>query len=222
MRLLLWALTKNSPARATAPHVSLIGHITADELRRHLTLTESANGYGNRHLWICTDRSKLLPEGGQVDPVAWDTLRADLVEAIAFAGDVGPVSWDDEARAIWCNVYGTLSEGRAGLAGALLGRAAVLGESDGAPIACHGAPALLARLGRWGWRPPGRLADVEALAMRCGQPGECVSLDALVLRHLHRRLPPVVPLTDPLTVAVLAPIAARAAAVRELYDEFHR
>jgi hypothetical protein len=31
------ALTKNSPARATGAHVSMIGHITAEELRRYLT-----------------------------------------------------------------------------------------------------------------------------------------------------------------------------------------
>jgi len=61
-------LTKNSPARATGAHISSIGHITADELRRYLTATESANGFGNRQLWICTKRSKLLPEGGTIDP----------------------------------------------------------------------------------------------------------------------------------------------------------
>src|SRR5262249_24929699 len=115
--------TKNSPARATGVHVSLIGHITADELRRYLTQTESANGYGNRHLWICADRSKLLPEGGHVDPEAWERLRADLADAISFACSAGEMTRDEEARAIWCGVYGPLSEGRPGLAGALLGRA---------------------------------------------------------------------------------------------------
>jgi hypothetical protein len=119
----LRTLTKNSPARATGAHVSLIGHITAEELRRYLTQTESANGYGNRHLWICADRSKLLPEGGSVDPGAWEELQNELAEAITFACSAGEVTRDEEARDIWCNVYGALSEGRPGLAGALLGRA---------------------------------------------------------------------------------------------------
>lgn len=118
----LRTLTKNTPARATDAHISLIGHITADELRRYLTATETANGYGNRHLWICTDRSKLLPEGGRVDPAMWDSLRSELAEAIAFARTVGGIARDDEARAIWCSVYGDLSEGKAGLGGALRAR----------------------------------------------------------------------------------------------------
>src|SRR5262249_45494302 len=46
----LRTLTKNSPARATGAHISLVGHVTAEELRRYLTATESANGFGNRHL----------------------------------------------------------------------------------------------------------------------------------------------------------------------------
>src|SRR5262249_19238746 len=49
----LRSLTKNSPARATGAHVSLVGHCTIDELRRYLSTTEAANGFGNRHLWVC-------------------------------------------------------------------------------------------------------------------------------------------------------------------------
>jgi hypothetical protein len=119
----LRSMTKNSPARATGAHVSLIGHITADELRRYLTQTEAANGYGNRHLWVCADRSKLLPEGGRVDAEAWDCLRNELAGAMDFARSAGEVRRDEEARALWCQVYGQLSEGRPGLAGALLARA---------------------------------------------------------------------------------------------------
>jgi hypothetical protein len=119
----LRALTKNSPARATGAHISLIGHITADELRRCLTQTESANGYGNRHLWICADRSKLLPEGGRLDPFAWERLKDNLAKAINFARAAKEVRRNEEAREIWRAVYGQLSEGKPGLAGALLARA---------------------------------------------------------------------------------------------------
>jgi hypothetical protein len=117
------SMTKNSPARATGAHVGVMGHITAAEVRRYLTQTETANGYANRHLWVCADRSKLLPEGGRVDAAAWEAVRAELVEALAFARTAGEVRRDDEARVIWCEVYGELSEGKPGLAGALLARA---------------------------------------------------------------------------------------------------
>jgi hypothetical protein len=119
----LRSMTKNSPARATGAHVSLVGHITADELRRYLTQTETANGYGNRHLWVCADRSKLLPEGGRVNPEAWACLRHELAVALAFARSAGEMTRDEEARALWRQVYGPLSEGRPGLAGSLLARA---------------------------------------------------------------------------------------------------
>src|SRR5262249_47756246 len=53
-------MTKNKPARATGAHLSIIGHITRDELKRELTSTEMGNGFANRFLWACSTRSKLL------------------------------------------------------------------------------------------------------------------------------------------------------------------
>lgn len=47
----LRSMVKNSPARASNAHVSIIGHITKDELRRYLDSTETANGFANRFLW---------------------------------------------------------------------------------------------------------------------------------------------------------------------------
>lgn len=61
---MLRSLTKNSPARATGAHISIIGHVTRDELRRQIAATELANGFVNRFLWLCVRRSKCLPEGG--------------------------------------------------------------------------------------------------------------------------------------------------------------
>jgi len=37
-------LTRTTPARATGEHISIIGHLTATELRRHATTVELANG----------------------------------------------------------------------------------------------------------------------------------------------------------------------------------
>ncbi len=62
----LQVVNKNSPIRATNAHISIIGHITADELKRHLKDTEIANGFLNRFLLIGSQRSKLLPEGGAI------------------------------------------------------------------------------------------------------------------------------------------------------------
>jgi hypothetical protein len=118
----LRSMTKNSPTRAMGAHVTLVGHITADELRRYLTATETANGFANRHLFLCADRSKLLPEGGYVDPEASAALRSELAEALAFAQAERQFRRDPEAKELWREVYGPLSEGKPGLAGALLAR----------------------------------------------------------------------------------------------------
>jgi hypothetical protein len=119
----LGTLTKNNPARATGAHISIVGHITCEELRRYLSTTEIANGFGNRFLWACVDRSKTLPEGGDPDAQALAGVQRRLAAAVAFARGVGEVRRDDAARELWRAVYGDLSEGKPGLTGALLGRA---------------------------------------------------------------------------------------------------
>lgn len=119
----LRSLTKNSPARATGAHISQIGHITAEELTRYLSATESANGFGNRYCWFLVRRSKLLPEGGRPDRGLMAGLETRLEAAIRFGSSAELVARDDAAREVWAGVYGDLSAGRPGLAGALLGRA---------------------------------------------------------------------------------------------------
>jgi hypothetical protein len=117
----LRALTKTSPARSTGAHVSLIGHVTRDELRRSLDRTELGNGFANRFLWVCVKRSRCLPFGG--DPVNLWEHAADLREAIHFARNAGAVSFAAEARPLWIEVYPELSEGRPGIVGAVTARA---------------------------------------------------------------------------------------------------
>src|SRR5205085_9391494 len=101
----LRTLTKNSPARASDAHISIIGHITNCELRRLLTETESANGFGNRFLWLAVRRSKCLPEGGNIKDGDLDDLVVRLHKAIEFAHSVGQVTRSDETRKLWRIVY---------------------------------------------------------------------------------------------------------------------
>jgi hypothetical protein len=119
----LRTLTKNSPAVATGAHVSLIGHITDEELRRCLSTTEAANGFGNRFLFACAKRSKLLPNGGRPDPEALERVVEGVGQAADFARTTTTVRRDDGAGEIWNAVYARLSEGLPGMVGALLGRA---------------------------------------------------------------------------------------------------
>ena len=118
----LQTMTKNSPARAKGAHISIVGHVTADELRRELSSTEAGNGFANRFLWLCVRRSKELPEGGSLDGHELDTLKARLKAAIQHGKAIELMERDEAARALWRAVYHDLSEGGPGLAGAVTSR----------------------------------------------------------------------------------------------------
>jgi len=117
-------LVKNDPARATGAHVSLLGHVTADELLRYLDRTELANGFANRFLWVCVRRSKCLPLGGNLRAIDLDPVIDGIREAACFARGIdSPIRMDPVAESIWIEVYPALSEGAPGLFGAVTGRA---------------------------------------------------------------------------------------------------
>jgi hypothetical protein len=119
----LQVLTKHDPARASGAHVSVIGHITADELLRYLSATEMANGFVNRFLFVACRRARLLPEGGALDLDTHQVLLARLTDSLAWASATRRLRFDDAARAIWWDIYPTLSRSRAGLSGAICARA---------------------------------------------------------------------------------------------------
>lgn len=119
----LQTLTKTAPARATAAHVSIVGHITADELVRLLTATEAANGFLNRFLLFAVRRSKLLPEGGSIDQLDWAPMLSRLTAAVEVARHAGRLGFDDAARRRWWQLYPALSEPSPGLVGAVTARA---------------------------------------------------------------------------------------------------
>src|SRR4030095_14980348 len=108
----LRTMVKNSPAKATGAHISIIGHITRDELRRLLTQTESANGFANRFCWLAVKRSKCLPDGGAIHTVNFDEIITELHSAVDFAKDFVEIERDAEAKKLWHEDYPCLSEGK--------------------------------------------------------------------------------------------------------------
>lgn len=119
----LSTLTKNSPAMATDAHISILSHITKDELLRYLEDTEAANGFGNRFLWICVRRSKCLPEGGRLCDVDFASLIRELNEAVEYGKMYRELRRDQAAKELWAEVYPDLTTGRPGLLGSMTARA---------------------------------------------------------------------------------------------------
>ena len=81
----LQLLTRTAPARATSGHIVLIGHITQAELRHHTNTIELANGFMNRLILIACRRTRLLPEGGNPEPLAGTGLDRLLAGTLQHA-----------------------------------------------------------------------------------------------------------------------------------------
>jgi hypothetical protein len=119
----LATLTKNSSLCATDTHISIIGHITEDELRARITRTDLANGFGNRFLFALIRRSKELPFGGDLTDSEIQHLGERFIGLIERGKSAGRVTMTDAAKATWSAVYSALSAGQSGLLGAVTARA---------------------------------------------------------------------------------------------------
>jgi hypothetical protein len=117
-------LTKNSPAEARGAHVSIIGHITKDELRKELTATDEANGYANRFLFVASERKRRLPRGGRIAQAELDPFVRRLTKAKLHARDIGELDFNQEAGELWDKSYESLTRDVPGMLGAITARAA--------------------------------------------------------------------------------------------------
>jgi hypothetical protein len=119
----LSSLSKNSPGKATDAHITIVGHITTDELKQTLGEVDVANGLANRYLWVLARRSKRLPEGGSVDAGELDRISQGLAEVVTFAKSLEHVGFCPHAREAWHGIYEELSRDRRGAFGAAVARA---------------------------------------------------------------------------------------------------
>ncbi len=119
----LRVLTRNTPVRATAPHISVVGHVTIQELRRELSATETANGFANRFLFVCVKRARVLPEAAPIPSATLQALAGSIRDSIRYAGTIGEMRRDATARDLWHEEYARLSHGYPGMLGAATSRA---------------------------------------------------------------------------------------------------
>jgi hypothetical protein len=119
--------TKHNPSIATKPHISVVGHITLDEMRQKFADLSITDGFGNRFLYACVDRSKLLPEGGEFDQSILTKLGTKMQRAVKMAQARARMIVADEAKPTWAEFYNkieTPSPDHDGLLGHLTARAA--------------------------------------------------------------------------------------------------
>jgi hypothetical protein len=118
----LQTITKQAPEKATNALVSIIGHVTMDELRSLVDRIAISNGLLNRFLFAVVRRSGVLPFGGDVDEAEIARISEQLSEAITAARLLDAVTMDAEAARLWEDGYDELTADHPGLFGSLIAR----------------------------------------------------------------------------------------------------
>ena len=116
-------LTKNNIIRATDPHISILGHITQEELSRVLNFVETWNGFANRFLWICVQRKKKIPLPMPVNQTILSVLSKSLGDSLCLAKRLKQISLAPEALEYWSFIYNYISRDMPGRLGVITSRA---------------------------------------------------------------------------------------------------
>ena len=101
----------------------VIGHITATELQHHINPIELANGLLNRFPLLGCRRVRLLPEGGNPDPLHRTGLHRRLHATLNTAQHAGHLRLSTPARHAWADAYQQLAQPQPAIAGAISARA---------------------------------------------------------------------------------------------------
>lgn len=97
--------TRKDPMTATDSHLSLIAHITGEELRETLRPSDINNGLANRFIWCFADRWQLLPRGGDLPAKYVTPLVEDLRAAVAYAQTPQEIGMSESAWQLWDGLY---------------------------------------------------------------------------------------------------------------------
>jgi hypothetical protein len=110
--------------RATDAHISIVGHVTKQELLRYLDSTEQASGFANRFLWSLVERSKRIPNPKGAPDSVLDPFVDRLRRAIDFGSKAGELSRDADAEVVGTAVYDKLTDDIPGMLGVITARGA--------------------------------------------------------------------------------------------------
>lgn len=90
--------------QATTPHVSILAHITEDELVRRLHESEAYSGFGNRFTLICVQRIKVVPNP-ILDESEFGVIVQKVQQVVDFARTVDEMRRSPEAERFWHEWY---------------------------------------------------------------------------------------------------------------------
>jgi bifunctional DNA-binding transcriptional regulator/antitoxin component of YhaV-PrlF toxin-antitoxin module len=111
---ILMTTSKTAPEKATGAHVTIIGHITPEELRRDFSASDLSNGFANRFLFACSRRSKHLARPPRLEAEARERLagrcRAVRDFARGLAGPTAEVYLSEESWSLWEGMKRSIEE----------------------------------------------------------------------------------------------------------------
>jgi hypothetical protein len=110
----LQVMTRKEPLLAKKAHVSMIAHITVEEIQRKLDDVEIANGFANRFLFAAVSRAQILPSGGKPDEVELKKLAFKVNRRLTNARSFGRLERSPAAEKYWHKVYTQLAQTRDG------------------------------------------------------------------------------------------------------------
>jgi hypothetical protein len=120
----LRVMTRGNRLVAEGAHISVLAHITIEELKRKLTGLEAANGFANRFLFVCAKRGPLLPDGGNLDERDLHWLAERINPTLDKAKTTGIMRRTGAAAELWRHIYRqTAQDDPRGLLGGLVARA---------------------------------------------------------------------------------------------------
>ena len=115
-------LTKNNPVSVKGAHINILSHITMQELKVALGEVQVVNGFGNRFLWVCARRSKLVAMPSPMPASELSRLQSAFWERVAFAQRQGRMEMTPDARSLWEVSYPELSREHDGFVGNIVNR----------------------------------------------------------------------------------------------------
>ena len=103
----LRTMAKNAARTATDPHLSIIAHVTRQELMRSVREADIYGGLFNRFLFVLSERARLLPHGGDLDDLS--AILEPLKARIEFARGVSRMVRSEAADTLWEREYPRLT-----------------------------------------------------------------------------------------------------------------
>jgi hypothetical protein len=114
------------PRLATGAHISIVAHITPEELAARLDSLEVVNGFGNRFLWFYVESDKVMAKTEPIPDKVLSPFAPRLRTLMCEGKEDRPVPMDPAAARRWEEVYPPLRQDHPDLAGAAVARGATM------------------------------------------------------------------------------------------------